>query len=109
MWIRLVPCIDLKLRDMHGEFGLSFTYLRAWRGKEAALNNLRGDDTQSYQGNFIVIMPNYYVIILLMVDNLLIMTLTCNICIGRLTVLHSWDEMVKKKNPRSNIHIKTDG
>ena len=58
------------LRDMQGEFGVSFNYLRAWRGKEAALNSLRGDDAQSYQGNFIVIMLNYYVIVLLMVGNL---------------------------------------
>ena len=55
---------------MQGEFGVSFNYLRAWRGKKAALNSLRGDDAQSYQGNFIVIMLNYYVIILLMVGNL---------------------------------------
>ena len=41
-----------------------------WRGKEAALNSLRGDDAQSYQGNFLVIMLNYYVIVLLMVGNL---------------------------------------
>ncbi|GMN20061.1 hypothetical protein TIFTF001_042991 [Ficus carica] len=31
------------MRDMHAEFGVSFNYLRAWRGKEAALTSLRGD------------------------------------------------------------------
>ncbi|GMN74982.1 hypothetical protein TIFTF001_052500 [Ficus carica] len=31
-----------------GEFGVSFNYLRAWRGKEAALISLRGDDAESY-------------------------------------------------------------
>ncbi|GMN25489.1 hypothetical protein TIFTF001_050380 [Ficus carica] len=37
------------MRDMHDEFGVSFSYLRAWRGKEAALTNLRGDDAASYK------------------------------------------------------------
>ncbi|GMN58467.1 hypothetical protein TIFTF001_027563 [Ficus carica] len=31
------------------EFGVSFNYLRAWRGKEAALTSLRGDDAESYK------------------------------------------------------------
>ncbi|GMN34238.1 hypothetical protein TIFTF001_046786 [Ficus carica] len=29
------------MRDMQAEFGVSFNYLRAWRGKEAALTSLR--------------------------------------------------------------------
>ncbi|GMN20950.1 hypothetical protein TIFTF001_051077 [Ficus carica] len=37
------------MRDMHDEFRVSFNYLRAWRGKEAALNSLRGDDAESYK------------------------------------------------------------
>ncbi|XP_024026072.1 uncharacterized protein LOC112092958 [Morus notabilis] len=37
------------MRDMQGEFEVSFNYLRAWRGKEAALHNLCGDDAESYQ------------------------------------------------------------
>ncbi|GMN29149.1 hypothetical protein TIFTF001_051706 [Ficus carica] len=37
------------MRDMQDEFGVSFNYLRAWRGKEAALNRLRGDDAESYK------------------------------------------------------------
>ena len=40
------------MRDMQAEFGVSFNYLRAWRGKEAALTSLRGDDAESYEGNF---------------------------------------------------------
>ena len=40
------------MRDMQAEFGVSFNYLRAWRGKEAALTSLRGDDAESYKGNF---------------------------------------------------------
>ncbi|GMN70237.1 hypothetical protein TIFTF001_039281 [Ficus carica] len=36
------------MRDMQAEFGVSFNYLRAWRGKEAALTSLRGDDAESY-------------------------------------------------------------
>ncbi|GMN67356.1 hypothetical protein TIFTF001_036414 [Ficus carica] len=36
------------MRDMQAEFGMSFNYLRAWRGKEAALTSLRGDDAESY-------------------------------------------------------------
>ncbi|GMN60885.1 hypothetical protein TIFTF001_029982 [Ficus carica] len=60
------------MRDMHDEFGVSFNYLRAWRGKEAALTSLRGDDAKSYK------------------------------------VLPAWDEMIKKKNPTSDIHIETD-
>ncbi|GMN25226.1 hypothetical protein TIFTF001_043873 [Ficus carica] len=35
--------------DMQAEFGVSFNYLRAWRGKEAALTSLRGDDAESYK------------------------------------------------------------
>ncbi|GMN34953.1 hypothetical protein TIFTF001_044962 [Ficus carica] len=34
---------------MQAEFGVSFNYLRAWRGKEAALTSLRGDDAESYK------------------------------------------------------------
>ncbi|GMN24233.1 hypothetical protein TIFTF001_051355 [Ficus carica] len=37
------------MRDMQAEFGVSFNYLRAWRGKEAALTSLRGDDAESYK------------------------------------------------------------
>ena len=40
------------IRDMQDEFGVSFNYLRAWRGKEAALTNLRGDDATSYKDKF---------------------------------------------------------
>ncbi|GMN47410.1 hypothetical protein TIFTF001_016586 [Ficus carica] len=36
------------MRDMQAEFGVSFNYLRAWRGKKAALTSLRGDDAESY-------------------------------------------------------------
>ncbi|GMN67128.1 hypothetical protein TIFTF001_036184 [Ficus carica] len=36
------------MRDMQAKFGVSFNYLRAWRGKEAALTSLRGDDAKSY-------------------------------------------------------------
>ncbi|GMN75040.1 hypothetical protein TIFTF001_052516 [Ficus carica] len=36
------------MRDMQAEFGVSFNYLRAWRGEEAALTSLRGDDPESY-------------------------------------------------------------
>ncbi|GMN29880.1 hypothetical protein TIFTF001_041374 [Ficus carica] len=36
------------MRDMQAEFGVSFTYLKPWRGKEAALTSLRGNDTESY-------------------------------------------------------------
>ncbi|GMN48651.1 hypothetical protein TIFTF001_017807 [Ficus carica] len=57
---------------MQAEFGVSFNYLRAWRGKEAALTSLRGDDAESYN------------------------------------VLPAWAEMVKRKNPASDIHIETD-
>ncbi|GMN48633.1 hypothetical protein TIFTF001_017804 [Ficus carica] len=39
------------MRDMQDEFGVSFNYLRAWRGKEAALTSLRGDDAESYKGS----------------------------------------------------------
>ncbi|GMN66772.1 hypothetical protein TIFTF001_035833 [Ficus carica] len=60
------------MRDMQAEFGVSFNYLRAWRGKEAALTSLRGDDAESYN------------------------------------VLPVWAEMVKRKNPASDIHIDTD-
>ncbi|GMN58103.1 hypothetical protein TIFTF001_027205 [Ficus carica] len=60
------------MRDMHAEFRVYFNYLRAWRGKEAALTNLRGDDAESYKG------------------------------------LPAWAEMVKMKNPGSDIHIETD-
>ncbi|GMN27744.1 hypothetical protein TIFTF001_044155 [Ficus carica] len=35
------------------EFGVSFNYLRAWQGKEAALNRLRGDDAESYKVNHV--------------------------------------------------------
>ncbi|GMN54154.1 hypothetical protein TIFTF001_023278 [Ficus carica] len=35
------------MRDMQAEFGVSFNYLRTWRGKEAALTSLRGDDAES--------------------------------------------------------------
>ncbi|GMN23749.1 hypothetical protein TIFTF001_051327 [Ficus carica] len=59
-------------RDMQAEFRVSFNYLRAWRGKEAALTSLRGDGAESYK------------------------------------VLPTWTEMVKRKNPASNIHIETD-
>ncbi|GMN21588.1 hypothetical protein TIFTF001_048901 [Ficus carica] len=41
------------MRDMHDEFGVSFNYLRAWRGKKAALINLRGDDAASYKANIV--------------------------------------------------------
>ncbi|GMN74280.1 hypothetical protein TIFTF001_053135, partial [Ficus carica] len=41
------------MRDMQDEFGVSFNYLRAWRGKEAALNRLRGDDAESYKVNHV--------------------------------------------------------
>ncbi|GMN57003.1 hypothetical protein TIFTF001_026106 [Ficus carica] len=34
---------------MQDEFGVSFNYLRAWRGKEAALTSLRGNDAESYK------------------------------------------------------------
>ncbi|GMN47955.1 hypothetical protein TIFTF001_017128 [Ficus carica] len=37
------------MRDMHDEFGVSFNYLIAWRGKEAALTSLRSDDAESYK------------------------------------------------------------
>ncbi|GMN70941.1 hypothetical protein TIFTF001_052592 [Ficus carica] len=37
------------MRDMQAEFGVSFNYLRAWRGKEATLTSLKGDDTESYK------------------------------------------------------------
>ncbi|GMN59378.1 hypothetical protein TIFTF001_028484 [Ficus carica] len=40
------------MRDMQAEFEVSFNYLRAWRGKEAALTSLRGDDAESYNGIF---------------------------------------------------------
>ncbi|GMN31175.1 hypothetical protein TIFTF001_050717 [Ficus carica] len=60
------------MRDMQVKFGVSFNYLRAWRGKEAALTNLMGDDAESYKG------------------------------------LPAWAEMVKMKNPGSDIHIETD-
>ncbi|GMN32553.1 hypothetical protein TIFTF001_041754 [Ficus carica] len=40
------------MRDMQAEFGVSFNYLRAWRGKEAALTSLRGDDVESYNDIF---------------------------------------------------------
>ncbi|GMN65586.1 hypothetical protein TIFTF001_034654 [Ficus carica] len=40
-------------RDMQAEFGVSFNYLRAWRGKEAALTSLRGDDAESYKANIV--------------------------------------------------------
>ncbi|GMN61855.1 hypothetical protein TIFTF001_030932 [Ficus carica] len=40
------------MRDMQAEFGVSFNYLRAWRGKEAALTSLRGDDAESYKCTF---------------------------------------------------------
>ncbi|GMN37610.1 hypothetical protein TIFTF001_042658 [Ficus carica] len=36
------------MQDMQAEFGVSFNYLKAWRGKEAALTSLRGDDAESY-------------------------------------------------------------
>lgn len=60
------------MRDMQAEFGVSFNYLKAWRGKEAALISLRGDDAESYN------------------------------------VLPAWAEMVKRKNPGSDIDIETD-
>ncbi|GMN73597.1 hypothetical protein TIFTF001_053050, partial [Ficus carica] len=60
------------MQDMQAEFGVSFNYLRAWRGKEAALTSLRGDDAELYK------------------------------------VLPAWAEMVKRKNPASDIHIETD-
>ena len=41
-----------KPREIMREFGVSFNYLRAWRGKEAALTSLRGDDAESYKCNF---------------------------------------------------------
>ncbi|GMN72735.1 hypothetical protein TIFTF001_052058 [Ficus carica] len=41
------------MRDMQDEFGVSFNYLRAWRGKEAALNILRRDDAESYKVNHV--------------------------------------------------------
>ncbi|GMN69565.1 hypothetical protein TIFTF001_038612 [Ficus carica] len=41
------------MRDMQDEFGVSFNYLRAWRGKEVALNRLRGDDAESYKVNHV--------------------------------------------------------
>ncbi|GMN69303.1 hypothetical protein TIFTF001_038352 [Ficus carica] len=41
------------MRDMQDEFGVSFNYLRAWRGKEAALNSLRGNDAESYKVNHV--------------------------------------------------------
>ncbi|GMN69660.1 hypothetical protein TIFTF001_038705 [Ficus carica] len=41
------------MRDMQAEFGVSFNYLRAWRGKEAALTSLRGDDAESYKANLV--------------------------------------------------------
>ncbi|GMN69175.1 hypothetical protein TIFTF001_038230 [Ficus carica] len=60
------------MRDMQSEFGVSFNYLRTWRGKEVALTSLRGNDAESYN------------------------------------VLPAWAEMVKWKNPGSNIDIETD-
>ncbi|GMN69085.1 hypothetical protein TIFTF001_038140 [Ficus carica] len=41
------------MRDKHDEFGVSFNYLRAWQGKEAALTSLRGDDAESYKANLV--------------------------------------------------------
>ncbi|GMN59627.1 hypothetical protein TIFTF001_028721 [Ficus carica] len=38
------------MRDMQAKFGVSFNYLRAWRGNKAALTSLRGDDAESYNG-----------------------------------------------------------
>ena len=40
------------MQDMQDEFGVSFNYLRAWRGKVAALISLRGDDAESYKSKF---------------------------------------------------------
>ncbi|GMN62054.1 hypothetical protein TIFTF001_031131 [Ficus carica] len=39
------------MQDMQVEFGVSFNYLRAWRGNEVALTSLRGDDTESYNAD----------------------------------------------------------
>ncbi|GMN45101.1 hypothetical protein TIFTF001_014303 [Ficus carica] len=50
----------------------SIEIVQAWRGKEAALTSLRGDDAESYN------------------------------------VLPAWAEMVKRKNPASDIHIDID-
>ena len=41
-------------RDLQARFGVTFDYLRAWRGKEAALTSLMGDDAASYKGKFTV-------------------------------------------------------
>ncbi|GMN19501.1 hypothetical protein TIFTF001_045194 [Ficus carica] len=67
-----VVVADFTPVTMRAEFGVSFNYLRAWRGKEAVLTSLRGDDAESYKG------------------------------------LPAWAEMVKMKNPGSDIHIETD-
>ena len=37
------------IRNMHQQFGVTFGYVRAWKGKEAALVSLHGPDEQSYQ------------------------------------------------------------
>ncbi|GMN68965.1 hypothetical protein TIFTF001_038015 [Ficus carica] len=50
------------MQEMQAEFGVSFNYLRAWQGKEAALTSLRGNDAESYKVNF----P--YLVILIVVD-----------------------------------------
>ncbi|GMN51335.1 hypothetical protein TIFTF001_020474 [Ficus carica] len=42
-----------KRYQFKAEFGVSFNYLRAWRGKEAVLTSLRSDDAESY--NVIVV------------------------------------------------------
>ena len=49
------------MRDMQAEFGVSFNYLRAWRGKEAALTSLRGDDAESYKSNSTDWSYNFYI------------------------------------------------
>ncbi|GMN21763.1 hypothetical protein TIFTF001_051151, partial [Ficus carica] len=41
------------MQDMQAEFGVSFNYLRTWRGKEAAPTSLRGDDAKSYKANLV--------------------------------------------------------
>ncbi|GMN48335.1 hypothetical protein TIFTF001_017511 [Ficus carica] len=40
---------DSNKKSIVDEFGVSFNYLRAWQGKEAALTSLRGDDAESYK------------------------------------------------------------
>ncbi|GMN45026.1 hypothetical protein TIFTF001_014208, partial [Ficus carica] len=67
-----VHTCSIEIVQGHHRQAKSWMIGEAWRGKEAALTSLRGDDAESYN------------------------------------VLPAWAEMVKRKNPGSDIDIETD-